>query len=71
MKTLQDVIDAEFTFVLEHFILGFATAKLGDVQNGFTAVKVCGTYAEAEAFIIAAANERLDAYRANTQGVSQ
>lgn len=39
MKTLQDVIDAEFTFVLEHFILGFATAKLGDVQNGFTALK--------------------------------
>ena len=56
MKTIQDVIDAELTFVLEHLVLCCVTAKLGDIQNGYTDVKVCGSYAEAEAFIIDAAN---------------
>lgn len=57
MKTIQDVIDGEWTFVLEHLVLGCVFAKLGDKQNGFTAVKSCDSFADAEAFIIDAANQ--------------
>lgn len=63
MKTIQDVIDAEVTFSIEHLVLGCLFAKLGDRQNGYTASKTCESLEEAERFIVDAANKRVASLR--------
>lgn len=39
MKTLQNLVDGEVTFTIEHYCLGVVTARLGDEMNGFSGCK--------------------------------